>query len=209
MLATPVKRRNRRAADQRDEAEALERLGGTPDRRPAEQLGPHRPQLGQQQGNGGDPGDDVDALVHPVEVDRVHRQVEPGRRVLGQVVDQPGGEAQGEGHPQGHPQHRGHPLVVQRAGEPGPHLLGGLGRPLHQRPGCPGDPGAQARAIGDRAIGYRAIGYRAIGDGGLGARRVGGAGRHGHGSTVPPGRRRGTDGTLQMEKFGAAAPPPR
>ena len=86
--------------------------GQRPDQRAAEELRVDRPQLGQQQRNRGDPGDDVQALGDPVEVHGPRRPVEPGGRVLDEVADQPGDEAEQERDPEPESHPGGDPLMV-------------------------------------------------------------------------------------------------
>jgi hypothetical protein len=59
-----------RAPDQQGERESLEAVGHRLHRGPLEQLGDDRPQLGQEDGDRRQPGDDVEALGDRVQVGR-------------------------------------------------------------------------------------------------------------------------------------------
>jgi len=85
------------AADQRQQAQSFQRMDHGGDWRPLEQLGVHDPQLGQQQGDRDEAGRDVDSLGDPVEAGRTRRPVEPARRLLDEVAEDAGAEAQDEG----------------------------------------------------------------------------------------------------------------
>jgi hypothetical protein len=72
-------------ADERDEREPLDEIDDAVERRPAEQLREHGPQLREQQGNARDSRCDVYALRDPVQARRPTRKREPGRRMLGEM----------------------------------------------------------------------------------------------------------------------------
>ena len=57
---------HQRRGDEHEDREPLERVRGRPDGRPAEQVRVDRPELDQQQRDGGDAGGDVQALRDPV-----------------------------------------------------------------------------------------------------------------------------------------------
>ncbi len=123
MFATPVRSWNSEPPTRATRLSPLEGVGDVVHRGPREQFGPDGPQLGQQQRDGCDPGDDMDTLGHTEEVDGPGGKVKPVGWMLRQVVDKPGEEAHAEGHAETDAEHRGHPLVVQRTGESAADVL--------------------------------------------------------------------------------------
>jgi hypothetical protein len=91
-----------RAADQAEDREALDRVGGAAQRRPGEQPRRDRPQLGQEQRHRDNADGDVDSLVDGVEPRRRRRPAEaeglraarrdqrvaPERRLVGRVGEE-------------------------------------------------------------------------------------------------------------------------
>ena len=103
-----------RTRDQGYEADALERVRDRRERRPAEELGIHGPQLGEQKWDRCDTRDDVYSLRHPVETSRRCGQGEPRRRMLGEVRIQTGEEADGERNTEHDPEGRRSAIAVAR-----------------------------------------------------------------------------------------------
>ena len=68
------------------------------ERRPREQLGVHRPELGGEQGDAGQPGRDVQTLRHAVQTNGTRRPPEPRGRMLDEMAEQTGSEADAERH---------------------------------------------------------------------------------------------------------------
>ncbi len=107
-----------RTADEHDDRNPLQRVCDRADRRPLPQPRVDRPQFRQQQRYARQPGRHVQALGEPVEPHRPGRPREPRRRMLHEMGDQTGGKARPEGDTEPDPEQRGHPRVMQPAGEP-------------------------------------------------------------------------------------------
>ena len=117
MLATPVTSMNSDPADERQQAQSLDRVQRVVGQRPPEQPREDRPELGEQQRDGGDAGRDVEALGEAVEPGRSGRPREPRRRLLDQVRQQPGEEADEERDAEQRAEGRRDPIAVARIGE--------------------------------------------------------------------------------------------
>ena len=201
---------------QGDEAEALQGMGDASDWGIGEKIRIDDPQLRQQQGNGDDPGEDMNALGNPEEVDGAHGKVEPVWRVLGEIIHHAGEEAHGEADAEHDAHDRSQPFAVQRAVE-APLDPGHLDfRPRHDRSGQP------AQAVLQPCVRCSSLAPAPAGDPSTRPERHGDCGalalwtRHRHGPTVPPGlasiafedlTKREIDGDDPLARHSSAARP--
>ena len=142
-------------ADEQQQRQPFQRVRGTAQRRPLEQLRQHRPQLGQQDGDEYQPKGHVHALVHPVQPHRMRgprEQVEAEQALaVGLVVDPAEVRVvRGIGQQPGHEHHRhpgqqdqaedgGEPGAADRAAPEGPaERAGQLARPPQPTKPLPG-----------------------------------------------------------------------
>ena len=131
MFITPVTSRNSDAADQQQDRQPLERLGRRGDRGPREQLGRHRPQLGQHDRDQRQPEQHVGALVDAgratpgtsARSNRKNAEQPAGRRLLVAAAElrvvrgvgqQAGDDQDGQADQEHQRQDRGQPRPAQR-----------------------------------------------------------------------------------------------
>ena len=79
----PGEEEEQRAANQRDEAQPLQRMECAGDRWPLQQFGPHHPEFGEQERDSGNAGEDMQPFVDAIQIGRVSGEVKPPRGVLG------------------------------------------------------------------------------------------------------------------------------
>ncbi len=127
------------AADDEDQGQAFEHVGYRPSRGPGEQLGHHRPQLGEDHRDQDEAESDVETLGQLEQPGRTGRPVEVGQvqepdvgrdglvelRAVGDPVQKSGQDHQGKRDQQEEAEHRGEPWTTERAppgmsgGDPG------------------------------------------------------------------------------------------
>ena len=159
----PGRELEHRPADEQEQRQPFQGVRGRAQRRPLEQLRQHRPQLEQQDRHQHQPQGDVDALVEPVEPDRMGgpgEQVEAEQplawshvvdraevRVVGGVGQQAGREHHRDGRQQHQAEHRGQPRAADRAAPERP-----AERPRRRAGGDEGFHGRLSLAVPSRML---------------------------------------------------------